>query len=163
MAFHLQKWNENACTTRCLFELVHRTQRRVIDPEQFVHEHLAKYPAWALAPGANNTLVTCELIRELGLANVIRTYADPFKVIKESKVGDYVGTLLFTERIVNKDDPERLDLSYHCVLVNEFDTKFFKVWNPQADGTVQENVAWSWLAWHRLMVHAMVLSRVQGA
>lgn len=158
MAFDMSKWNECAAVSRCLLELVHRTQQRRLDPAQFVAGHLRKYPLWAETPGSADMLVTCELVRELDLARTARTSIDPDEIIRESKQPGYVGALLFLERWPGADDPRRLDHVEHCVLAVQFDEKFFKVWNPFQDGTATES-PWSWKSWPKLEMHGLVLSR----
>ncbi len=73
MAFDISRWNECAAVSRCLLEMVHRTQQRRVEPAPFVAGHLKQYPHWAEAPGRADMLVTGELIRELELAQTART------------------------------------------------------------------------------------------
>jgi hypothetical protein len=159
MSFDPASWNAHASVCRCLFELVQRTQHRTIDPAQFVATPLAEHPAWAAAPGSTDTLATCALVRELGLANDVQIYIDPDRLIRETKQAGHVGTLLFVEKWPDLDDPARLNPVYHCMLATELDEKYFKVWNPFQDGTVRES-DWSWKTWYKLMMRGMVLSRV---
>src|SRR5262245_10921143 len=158
MAFDAHKWNEHAAVSRCLLELARRTQRKTIEPAKFVAEHLKKYPHWAAAPGSADTLVACELIRDLGLATAVKTSSDPDLIIQEAKLPGYVGTLLFLERWPGEEDARRLELVNHCVLAVQFDEKFIKVWNPFQDGSATES-SWSWKSWTKLMMHGLVLSR----
>jgi hypothetical protein len=158
MAFDAAKWNEHAAVSRCLLELLRRTQRRQFDPAQFVAGHLKRYPQWASTPGSADTLVACELARSLGLATQARVSVDPDQVIREARQPGYAGALLFMERWPGEEDSRRLELVDHCVLALQFDEKFFKVWNPFQDGTAAES-QWSWKSWPKLMMHALVLSR----
>jgi hypothetical protein len=158
MKFDRRQWNESAAVTRCLLELVRRAQKRTLDPAQFVADHLGKYPHWAVTPGRADTLVACELIRELGLANAVKTSVDPDQIIRDSKQPDYVGALLLLERWPGAEDPRRLEVHEHCVLATQFDEKYFQVWNPFQDGTASES-PWSWKSWAKLEMHGLVLTR----
>ena len=158
MAFDIAKWNECAAVSRCLLELLQRTQQRRVEPAQLVAAHLEKYPHWAEAPGSADMLVACELIRELDLARTARTSVDPDEIMRESRQPGYVGALLFLERWPGADDPRRLDQVEHSVLAVQFDEKFLKVWNPFQDGTASES-PWSWKSWPKLQMHGLVLAR----
>ena len=158
MAFDIARWNEGAAVSRCLLELVRRTQGRTLDPAQFVAAHLARYPHWAAAPGSTDTLGACELAREMGLATSVRVSVDPDQVIRESKQPGYAGALLFLERWPAADSSWQLSQVSHCVLAVRFDEQFLLVWNPFQDGSASES-PWSWKSWPKLMMHALVLSR----
>lgn len=158
MAFDPAKWNEHAAVSRCLLELLRRSQRRHFDPAQFVAGHLKQYPHWARTPGSADTLIACELARALGLATHAKVSVDPDQIIRESKEPGYAGALLFMERWPGEEDSRRLELINHCVLALQFDEKFVKVWNPFQDGTAADS-QWSWKSWTKLMMHGLVLSR----
>jgi hypothetical protein len=158
MGFTTAAWNEHSEVSRCLLELLRRTQDRMIDPEQFVAGHLARYPQWADRPGAADTLIACELARALGLAATAQVSLDPDQLIRDAKRPDHVGTLLFLERWPSPENPLRLEPLRHCVLATQFDERFVRVWNPFHDGTAQES-AWSWKSWPKLMMHGLALFR----
>jgi hypothetical protein len=158
MRFDPAKWNEHAAVSRCVLELLRRRERRVFDPAQFVAARLKQYPHWQHVPGAADTLIACELVRELGLANSVKTTIDPDQLIREAKEPGYTGALLFLERWPGEEDSRRLEVLNHCVLALQFDEKYFKVWNPFQDGTASES-QWSWKSWSKLMMHGLVLAR----